>query len=41
MPPDAIAETLRLVESLEQVSDITSLVNVLAARTPAGAGAAR
>jgi 2-methylcitrate dehydratase PrpD len=41
LPSDAIAETLRLVESLEQVSDVTSLVTVLATRataaTPAGA----
>ncbi len=43
MPPDAIAETLRIVESLEEVSDITVLVKALAARSsrPVGAGAAR
>jgi hypothetical protein len=43
LPAEAMAETLRLVESLEQVSDITTLVQVLAARAPrsVGAGTAR
>jgi 2-methylcitrate dehydratase PrpD len=41
LPVDAIAEALRMVESLEQMSDITTLVQVLATRasqtTAAGA----
>jgi 2-methylcitrate dehydratase PrpD len=43
LPADAMAETLRMVESLEQVSDITALVQVLATRAPrpVGAGTAR
>ena len=43
LPADAMAETLRMVETLEQVSDITALVQVLATRAarPVGAGNAR
>jgi len=43
LPPDAMAQTLRMVESLEQESDITALVQVLATQAgrPVGAGTAR
>lgn len=41
LPADAMAEALGLVESLDQVGDITALMQVLATRVsqPAGAGA--
>jgi 2-methylcitrate dehydratase PrpD len=43
LPADAVAQTLRMLESLEQESDITALVQVLATRAarPVGAGTAR
>jgi len=43
LPEEAMAQTLRIVESLEQESDITALVQVLATRAarPVGAGTAR
>jgi 2-methylcitrate dehydratase PrpD len=43
LPPDALDETLRLVESLERLTDVTMLVRVLATRAsrPVGAGTGR
>jgi 2-methylcitrate dehydratase PrpD len=43
LPADAIGEALRMIESLEQVSDITALVRVLSVRAAqtVGAGTAR